>query len=106
MRLDGVVQRKRRRCRYDQNGVPVMVAQSQDADTSGGVRDAIEYIVVWLDVCRNFAAYDGMVYVTLAVTYKNSSTAMDTKGLYVRPNDLKIPQNRDVDRAMTKIVMD
>jgi hypothetical protein len=105
MRIDGVTQRKRRRCQYDQKGDPLEIPVQLDEQHDSG-HNVFEYIIARLDVCRNFASYDGMIYVTLAVTYRNSSTAVDTKGLYVSPGDLKIALPRDIDQAMTKIVMD
>jgi hypothetical protein len=106
MRIGGNPQRKRRRCKYDQSGVPMRVVSLQSENIDPEATNVFEYISVKLDICRNFAAYDGMIYVTLAVTYKNSSTAIDTKGLYVRACDLKIPLRREIEQAMSKIVMD
>ena len=43
-----------------------------------------------VDVCRNFAPRDGMAYVTIRVVNRNSMNAVDTRGLFVKPADLRM----------------
>jgi hypothetical protein len=89
--------RNKRRCRYDSKGIPVRAAAAtrnagNENDDDGEEFDA-EYIYAWVDVCRNFAPLDGMGYVTVRVVNRNSMNAVDTRGLFVKPADLRMPSS-------------
>lgn len=109
----------KRRCRYDSSGVPVRVSARAQLEAqsemmqgrlqgSGGREDGSQYIYAWVDVCRSFAPREGMAYVTISITNKSSKNAVDTRGLFVKPADLRTLDSLPIDAragVMTHVTM-
>lgn len=103
--------RKRRRFRYSNCGIPTVVEDELpdgDENPSDAPVDRIapsDRIVVRLDTPRSFATHEGMIYVSVEITYSNNKGAIDTRGLFVRPYDLTIEDDARVPGKVQTHVM-
>lgn len=100
--------RKRPRYRYGISGVPKKVSKSSSSTTTKKkiIRDEEEsdnnesensfnddpsnYILAVVDICRNFNPMEGMAFVRIKVVHGNNRNTSDSRGLFVKPGDLRI----------------
>lgn len=100
--------RKRPRYRYGISGAPKKVSRSSDKNKRKEDVDMMmmgeeeeneeeilfddpsNYILAVLDICRNFNPMEGMAFVRIKVVRGNNRNTSDSRGLFVKPGDIKI----------------
>ena len=103
--------KKRRRFTYDLVSMdPIDEEEGGNATSSQQqpvtARDPDNWLLVRLDVPRIFTPRDGMIYVSVEISYTRSRDVVDSRGFYVHPSDLAMPENGgDEELVRRKIIL-